>query len=130
MHRRLRHPQGREAERRAEELLLTMLTPEQAEDWKANKAFNVRGSAGNLWRINPKQNGSHAAMIRQDGHGTAVWPIGLEIKADIAIAMLLCLGDSESNVYRSGCHTTGFSDERPWYGSTRVTMPHDYSGKL
>jgi hypothetical protein len=109
------------ARSRATRLLMQYLTPEQAEDWEANHAINVRGSDGHLWRITPEYMGEHRSMIRDDGVGTAVWPVGLSIRADFALAMKLELESNEQRVYDAGCHDH-FMGTRP--------RPHDYGGAL
>jgi hypothetical protein len=109
------------ARSRATRLLMQYLTPEQAEDWEANHAINVRGSNGHLWRITPTCMGEHRSMIRDDGVGTAVWPIGLSIRADFALAMKLELESNEQRVFDAGCHDR--------YMGT-CPRPHDYDGAL
>jgi hypothetical protein len=109
---------------RSEALLLEYLTPEQAKDWKRYRAFNVRGSDGGLFRIRPSRSGYHQSVVRLTppgtavdryqlayqqviggrAYGTAVWPIGLQLSADWALAMLLYLQSNEQQVLESGCH--------------------------
>lgn len=98
------------AEERAEGLLRDYLTPEQLKDWRQHRAFNVRGSSGSLFRVSPSNRGRHVSVIRKQGNvkgwglGIAAWPIGLDIEADWALAMLLYLKEDENLVVRTGCH--------------------------
>lgn len=93
-----------EAVERAEGLLTSYLLPRQAEDWQENRAFNVRGSAGRLWRLTDLEPfTTHRAVVRQDKVGISVWPIGLAIAADRMLALTLYLQSDENLVYISGC---------------------------
>ena len=119
---------SRSASARAQALLLEHLTPEQAADWKANQAFNVRGSNGRLWRVAPGHAGRHTSMVREDGTGTAVWPVDLLLRADWALAMLLHLTAHEYRVYESGCHARLTYPSVPT--GNDAFLPTDYGGKL
>lgn len=94
----------KESEQRAEQLLASYLSPGQLEDWKRNRGFDVHGSNGRLYRINPMRANSWDAVVRDDGWGTDVYPCGLKLAADWALAMMLHLKAHASEVERSGCH--------------------------
>jgi len=105
----------------AEELLMPYLTPEQAEDWSLNGAFNVRGSDNLLYRVNGGY--AHDALIREDGTGTAVWCQEVsEIPADNALGLLLYLGSNARHVFSSGCHS--------YAGNYVYNRPTDYDGAI
>lgn len=116
-----------EAQARAEGLLQQHLTPEQADDWRASRAFNVRGSNGSLFRLTASERGSHSSVVREEyllpdpafSLGVAVWPVGLQIEADWALSMLLYLRANETEVVNSGCH-----------GRMMKANITDYGGKL
>jgi hypothetical protein len=97
-----------QAEERAEELLFEFLLPEQQKDWKETGAFNVRGSDGRLHRIDP-EGGHYGGYVVSDYSDltwniTNVWPVGLGIPADRALAMMLYLLNDATAVWNSGCH--------------------------
>lgn len=108
----LRLPEVQEARRRtsenavarAEELLRAYLTPGQLEDWTKNHAFNVRGSMGGLFRLTPAWSGQHRSVVQKGGLGISVWPVGLAIDADWALALLLYFKLDEYTVLTTGCH--------------------------
>lgn len=129
-----------EARERSEALLREYLTPEQLADWEGNRAFNVRGSDGSLFRLTPALHGSHSSVVRRGpvrptdpneakyyaspdgthGLGICVWPHGLQVvPADWALALMLYLQANEDQVVRTGCHGTG-----PAYEI------NDYEGRL
>jgi hypothetical protein len=95
---------SRRAQERAEELLTSYLLPCQAEDWKQNRAFNLRGSEGRLWRLADRSALGHDSVIRQGRMGVSVWPIGLGVAADRILGLMLYLQDDEDYVYMTGCH--------------------------
>lgn len=98
---------------RAEKLLAQFLSPEQQLDWDRNRAFDVVGRYGASYRVNPGYASTHAGVVRQDGLGIAVWPVGLGLKADVALAMLLYLQDNDQIVVTTGCHLHMPSKYRP-----------------
>lgn len=109
------------ARERAERLLRKHLTPEQKEDWRKNQAFNARGSEGSLYRVSPRLHPDFGlGVLRADGEGVGIWPRGLWIPADFALAMLLWLQADESLVEEIGCHT-------PFQRTKGI---HDYKGKI
>jgi hypothetical protein len=109
------------ADRRAEELLASFLTPEQQADWRIRRAFNVRGSNGNLYRLDHTQAYSNMGCVQGGtGMGLAVWCEGLDIPADWALGLMFHLQAHESEVIRTGC--------KVYYGSR--FWPTDYGGKL
>jgi hypothetical protein len=96
------------AEKRAERLLREFLLPEQEQDWEKDEAFNVRGSDGKVYRLCPG-GGHYGGYVVGDQSAnvwnlTNVWPVGLAIAADRALAMMLYVMDDASLVYSSGCH--------------------------
>lgn len=112
---------------RAEAELVRHLTPEQRRDWRKNGGFNVRGSNGALFRLRPKRAPRHTSVVMLDdpfsrtgGLGISIWPVGLEIHADWALAMLLYLKDDAYSVIRGGCHELRLS----------TNGIHDYGGRL
>lgn len=94
-----------DAKARAEGLLREHLTPGQLKDWAQNRAFNVRGSQGGLYRLTPGFHGRHSSVVRHsDRLGIAVWPVDLLIEADWALALMLYFKADEETVVYSGCH--------------------------
>lgn len=118
-----------EAAARAEGLLLDHLTPEQATDWMQNRAFNVRGSQGWLYRLDPGKSPHWWSIAREDGLGTAAWPVGLDIPADWALAMMLYLQANEVRVLGVGCQVQLFNRTTSRY-LRRSYLISDYGGKL
>lgn len=105
---RMRYGLNPEAEKRAEGLLREFLLPEQAQDWEENQAFNVRGSNKQVYRIYP-EGGHYGGCIISDyklqtWNLTNVWPVGLAIPADRALAMMMYLLNDANAVYNNGCH--------------------------
>lgn len=88
----------------AEELLAQFLTPEQQLQWDRHQYFDVETRPGIWFRVAPGRAQTYGAIVREDGLGICVWPIGLDIKADWALAMLLYLLDNDHTVVDSGCH--------------------------
>lgn len=136
-HLRRPHVEGRDAKEKAESLLLPMLIPEQRRGWAKHRAFSVRGSKGRLWRIDAGRIFRHTSMVREDGIGTAVWPMlngsyegGSIVQGDFAIAMLLYLKDDEQRVYQSGCHEYVFHPPFVEGSGRELFVPTDYGGKL
>ena len=105
----------KEATERAESLLASYLIPEQLEDWKARREFNVRGPSGLLYRIGP------STLLRHDGQVSNVWATGLGIAADKAVAMLFWVAGDEQFTWDKGCKDS--------YVAAQVRV-HDYGGKL
>jgi hypothetical protein len=98
-------PVGRvAAEKKSEKLLKSMISPEQYEDWRSNRAFDVRGSDSKLYRV--VWGGPYNAMgiINQMGIRSNVWPHGLGLPADSALGMMLYLVNDAPLAWRTGCH--------------------------
>lgn len=111
------------AKARAESLLLSYLTPEQQADWAKRSAINVRGSLGSLFRVKVRGNynyGSGVGVIRADGLGIHVWPVGLNLDGDWVLSMMLYLQADEENVVQSGCH---------WHNRDTLLI-NDYQGAI
>lgn len=91
-------------EQRAEALLRQFLTPDQIKDWEENRGFNVVGSSGTLYRLNPYAGRFHDRLVSTAGYGYHVWPRGVEeIKADWALGMLLYLTNDDRRVVYVAC---------------------------
>jgi hypothetical protein len=111
------YPPDGEAIERAETLLRRFLTPEQAAEWEKYQRLTIKGSDGALFRIWPKHVGYHQSVVRKgyrEALGIAVWPIGLTIAADWALAMKLYIEHDAHNVVNSGCHGAADFDLDRW----------------
>src|SRR5580765_832330 len=96
-----------EADQRAEQLLRRYLSEQQVFEWEQSRSIVVRGSHSSLFRLTPSLSGFHDSVVREDGLGIAVWPIGLDIAADWTLAMMLRIEANENKVVSAGCHYVG-----------------------
>jgi hypothetical protein len=93
------------AEQRAEELLKSMISPEQYADWASNRAFDILGSDGRIYRIVGRSGGyRNSAIVDSNGVRANIWPSGLSIDADKAISLLLHMSADAETTWRVGCH--------------------------
>lgn len=90
--------------KKAEGLLAEMLSPDQLKDWESNRAFDVRGSDGDIYRIVYSGPYSATGVVNRFGMRSNVWPNGLTVPADQAIGMLLYVMNDAEKAYRTGCH--------------------------
>lgn len=81
------------------------MTLDQKRDWIKNRAFNVKGKSGSLYRLAPYEDRYHHRLVRYDGTGLHAWPRNVEnIKADWALGMMLYLVNNDAEVSHVACH--------------------------
>jgi hypothetical protein len=99
-----------DAKARAEELLVSYLSPEQAADFEEHRAFDVRGSNGGLYRLyaHPTPYAS-AALVAECGANKCtvvinVWPdLAAHLPGDVMLAVMLHLVNNEPALLAKGC---------------------------
>jgi hypothetical protein len=93
------------AQARAEELLASLLTPEQAGSYREHGWFAVRGSAGGWWRIRNQGQAGNVEELDGAGHPVATWcchPPGFLPDPDAHAAQYLHLVTDEPGFRKTG----------------------------
>jgi hypothetical protein len=94
------------ADARAEELLLTLLTPAQRERYEASDEFEMIGSLGTIYQIGKGSNGNITWVDAEGGFGgrlcahPSMHNTGRLPDADVAVAQLLALTTDEGAFLR------------------------------
>ena len=97
------------AQERAENLLAEHLIPVQLTDWRTNTAFTIRGQDERLYRINAMHVTTNAGVVSQDGIGYGIWPIGLYIPADRALALKVLFEGDLVHARGAACTAAGLN---------------------
>lgn len=92
------------ANKRAEELLLSLLTDEQAASYREHGYFEVRGSRGGRYRIRNRGQSGNIDLMPEIGEvrdaSLCVHPPGMLPAADAHVAQLLTLVTDEDHIRR------------------------------
>ena len=123
-------PPTKKAIAKAESLLRRYLTPEQRTEWELHQKLTLRGSDGSLFVITPRRAPSHNAVLREDGLGISVWPVGMAIAADWALSMKLYLEHDEHRVVGSGRMCASSAKKSASFASSSIAVLTLFSASL
>lgn len=122
-----------EADRRAELLLLSLLTHDQKEEWLANRHVTEVAPSGRVWRLFPKWSGAACLMDGAVRRATlCLHPLERVPDVDVMAAILVGLRSGEEEHYikiavlHHGTWTREEEELRRGFKTQRVEQPEGY----
>lgn len=133
MQREERERMQAEADRRAELLLLSLLTHDQKEEWLAHRHVTEVAPSGRVWRLFPKWSGAACLMEGNVRRATlCLHPLERVPDADVMAAILVGLRNGEEEHYikiailHGGNWTAEENEIRRGFQTRRVERPDGY----